>query len=102
VTFGTSVLTTNPVLEDILKTFPATLELATLGILIGAGAGRAAGCVGGSAARRRGGPGGAGHGPDRVFGADLLAGLMALVLFYAKLDWVAGPGRIDVTHTNTR
>jgi peptide/nickel transport system permease protein len=25
-------------------------------------------------------------------------GLMALVLFYAKLDWVAGPGRIDVTY----
>jgi ABC-type dipeptide/oligopeptide/nickel transport system permease component len=28
-------------------------------------------------------------------------GLMALVLFYAKLGWVAGPGRIDVT-MNTR
>ena len=37
--FGTSVLTTHPVMEDILRTFPATLELATLGILIGAGLG---------------------------------------------------------------
>ena len=35
--FGTSVLTSNPVLDDIKRTFPATLELATLGILIGAG-----------------------------------------------------------------
>jgi peptide/nickel transport system permease protein len=34
--FGTSVLTANPVLHDIARTFPATLELATLGILIGA------------------------------------------------------------------
>jgi peptide/nickel transport system permease protein len=25
-------------------------------------------------------------------------GLMALVLFYAKLGWVAGPGRIDVAY----
>jgi peptide/nickel transport system permease protein len=25
-------------------------------------------------------------------------GLMALVLFYAKLDWVGGPGRIDVAY----
>ena len=34
--FGTSVLTSNPVMTDIRRTFPATIELATLGILIGA------------------------------------------------------------------
>jgi peptide/nickel transport system permease protein len=28
-------------------------------------------------------------------------GLMALVLFYAKLGWVAGPGRIDVAYEFT-
>jgi peptide/nickel transport system permease protein len=28
-------------------------------------------------------------------------GLMALVVFYAKLGWVAGPGRIDVTYEYT-
>src|ERR687894_753810 len=33
--FGNSVLTTNPVMTDIANTFPATLELATLGTLIG-------------------------------------------------------------------
>ena len=34
--FGRSVLTTNPVMEDIRRVFPATVELATLGTLIGA------------------------------------------------------------------
>ncbi|TIX48739.1 MAG: ABC transporter permease, partial [Mesorhizobium sp.] len=29
--FGTSVLTTNPVMTDIRRAFPATIELATLG-----------------------------------------------------------------------
>lgn len=32
--FGTSVLTTNPVMADIRRVFPATMELATLGTLI--------------------------------------------------------------------
>ncbi|MBN8930585.1 MAG: ABC transporter permease, partial [Rhizobium pusense] len=34
--FGTSVLTTNPVMEDIKRVFPATIELATIGTIIGA------------------------------------------------------------------
>jgi peptide/nickel transport system permease protein len=94
--FGTSVLTANPVLEDIKKTFPATLELATVGILIGAGIGVPLGVW---AAVRRGGA--ADH-AVRVMGLVgysvpiFWLGLMALVLFYAKLGWVAGPGRIDV------
>ena len=33
--FGTSVLTSNPVLDDIKRVFPATLELATLATIIG-------------------------------------------------------------------
>jgi peptide/nickel transport system permease protein len=37
--FGTSVLSSNPVMQDIRRVFPATLELATLGTLIGAGLG---------------------------------------------------------------
>jgi peptide/nickel transport system permease protein len=95
--FGNSVLTSNPVLQDIRKTFPATIELATLGILIGAGLGVPLGVW---AAVRRGGL------VDqlvRVMGLIgysvpiFWLGLMGLVLFYAKLDWVAGPGRIDVS-----
>ncbi len=94
--FGTSVLTSNPVLEDIARTFPATLELATVGIVIGAGLGIPLGVW---AAVRRGGL--ADH-AVRVMGLVgysvpiFWLGLMALVLFYAKLGWVAGPGRIDV------
>ncbi len=96
--FGTSVLTANPVLEDIRKTFPATLELATCGILIGAGLGVPLGVW---AAVRRGGA--ADH-AVRVMGLVgysvpiFWLGLMALVLFYAKLGWVGGPGRIDVAY----
>jgi peptide/nickel transport system permease protein len=94
--FGNSVLTSNPVWDDIKKTFPATLELATCGILIGAGLGIPLGVW---AAVRRGGL--ADH-AVRVMGLVgysvpiFWLGLMALVLFYAKLGWVGGPGRIDV------
>jgi peptide/nickel transport system permease protein len=94
--FGTSVLTANPVLDDIRRAFPATFELATVGIVIGAGLGVPLGVW---AAVRRGGA--ADH-AVRVMGLVgysvpvFWLGLMALVLFYAKLGWVAGPGRIDV------
>ncbi len=99
--FGTSVLTSKPVLEDIARSFPATLELATAGILIGAGIGVPLGVW---AAVRQGGW--ADH-AVRVMGLVgysvpiFWLGLMALVLFYAKLGWVAGPGRIDVTYEFT-
>ena len=96
--FGNSVLTSNPVWDDIKKTFPATLELATCGILIGAGLGVPLGVW---AAVRRGGF--VDH-LVRVIGLVgyslpiFWLGLMALVLFYAKLGWVEGPGRIDVAY----
>ena len=99
--FGTSVLTANPVLQDIARTFPATLELATLGILIGIAVGVPLGVW---AAVRRGGL------VDqlvRVMGLIgysvpiFWLGLMALVLFYARLGWVSGPGRIDVVYQYT-
>jgi peptide/nickel transport system permease protein len=85
-------------MTDIRRTFPATIELATLGILIGAGLGVPLGVW---AAVRRGGW------VDqlvRVMGLIgysvpiFWLGLMGLVLFYAKLGWVGGPGRIDVTY----
>jgi peptide/nickel transport system permease protein len=99
--FGTSVLTANPVLQDIARTFPATLELATLGILIGVTVGVPLGVW---AAVRRGGI------VDQVVRVMGLIGysvpifwlgLMALVLFYARLGWVSGPGRIDVVYQYT-
>lgn len=94
--FGRSVLTSNPVWDDIAKTFPATLELATCGILIGAGLGVPLGVW---AAVRRGGLADHGVRVMALVGYSVpifWLGLMALVLFYAKLGWVGGPGRIDV------
>ena len=99
--FGTSVLTSNPVMQDIRRTFPATFELATLGIVIGAGIGVPLGVW---AAVRRGGL------VDQIVRVMGLIGysipifwlgLMALVVFYARLGWVSGPGRIDVVYEYT-
>ncbi|PWC33673.1 ABC transporter permease [Azospirillum sp. TSO35-2] len=93
---GVSVLTSRPVLEDVLRVFPATLELATVAVIIGAVLGVPAGVF---AATHRGGW------PDhaiRLLGLIghsvpiFWLGLMALLLFYARLDWVPGPGRFDV------
>jgi peptide/nickel transport system permease protein len=95
---GRSVLTANPVLTDISRVFPATLELATLGTLIGVIIGVPVGVL---AAARQGGA------VDRVarvvalFGYSVpifWLGLMGLLLFYARLGWVLGPGRIDVAY----
>jgi peptide/nickel transport system permease protein len=96
--FGTSVLTANPVMQDIARAFPATLELATAGMLIGVLVGVPLGVW--SAVRR-------GSLVDHVVRVMGLVGysvpifwlgLMALLVFYARLGWVAGPGRIDVVY----
>jgi len=96
--FGTSVLTANPVMQDSSRTVPATLELATAGILIGVLVGVPLGVW--SAVRR-------GSLVDHVVRVMGLVGysvpifwlgLMALLVFYARLGWVAGPGRIDVVY----
>jgi len=95
--FGTSVLTTNPVLQDIKRAFPATLELATFGTLLGTFIGVPLGVL--AAVKRN-------SFVDQVVRVIGLVGysvpifwlgLLALVVFYAKLRWVAFPGRLDVT-----
>jgi peptide/nickel transport system permease protein len=99
--FGTSVLTTNPVMADIRRVFPATMELATLGTLIGAVIGVPLGVL---AAVKRGS---LADQIVRVIGLIgysvpiFWLGLLALLVFYAKLGWVAGPGRIDVVFEYT-
>ncbi|MGK6311754.1 ABC transporter permease [Neorhizobium sp. DT-125] len=99
--FGTSVLTTNPVFEDIKRVFPATIELATIGTLIGAVLGVPLGVL---AAVKRGS---IADQVVRVIGLIgysvpiFWLGLLSLVLFYARLRWVAYPGRIDVVYEYT-
>lgn len=99
--FGVSVLTTNPVIEDIGRVFPATIELATLGTLIGAAIGIPTGVL---AAVKRGSL------IDQIVRIIGLVGysvpiywlaLLSLVLFYAQLKWVAFPGRIDIVYEYT-
>jgi peptide/nickel transport system permease protein len=94
--FGRSVLTSNPVLVDIKRVFPATLELATVATLVGVVLGIPLGVV---AAVHRG------RWPDHTVRVVALMGysvpvfwlgLVGLLLFYARLGWVAGPGRLDV------
>ncbi|RDJ18380.1 peptide ABC transporter permease [Rhizobium phaseoli] len=99
--FGNSVLTTNPVMVDIRRVMPATIELATLGTLIGACVGVPLGVL---AAVRRGSI------ADQVVRVIGLIGysvpifwlaLISLVVFYAQLRWVAFPGRIDIVFEYT-
>ena len=99
--FGTSVLTTNPVMSDIRRVFPATIELATLGTIIGAVIGVPLGVL---AAVKRGSL------IDQVARVVGLIGysvpifwlgLLGLVLFYAKLQWIAFPARLDVVYEYT-
>ncbi len=99
--FGMSVLTSNPVMTDIKRVFPATMELATIGTLIGAVFGIPLGVL---AAVKRG------SFIDQLvrviglFGYSVpifWLGMICLLIFYAKLGWVAGPGRIDVAYEYT-
>ena len=94
--FGTSVLTTNPVMTDIRRVFPATMELATVGTIIGALFGIPLGVL---AAVKRGSL------IDQIVRVIGLIGysvpifwmgLLALLIFYARLGWTSGPGRIDI------
>ena len=92
---GVSLLTANPVIDDIKRVFPATLELATLSTIIGVLVGVPLGVI--AAVRHN-------RWIDRVarfiglIGSSVPVfwlGLMGLLLFYAKLHWVSGPGRLD-------
>lgn len=94
--FGKSLRTGFPVVDDIKRVFPATMELATLGTIIGVSIGVPLGVL---AAVKRG------TWIDQVARVVALIGysmpvfwigLIALMLLYGKLGWVGGPGRLDI------
>ena len=96
--FGQSVITSRPVLTDLVQFFPATFELATIATLLGVFIGVPAGVAAGAQK---------GRWPDHLvrlvglFGYSMPVfwlGLVGLFLFYGKLGWVAGPGRLDVAY----
>jgi len=93
---GTSIMTAQPVLDDIIRFFPATLELATVATLLGIFVGIPMGVL---AAVHQG------RWPDHIvrvisligYSAPIFwLGMVGLLVFYANLGWVAGPGRLDV------
>jgi peptide/nickel transport system permease protein len=94
--FGDAMFTGNKVAVDLGRVFPATIELASVAILIGVGIGVPLGIL---AAVYRG------SAVDHIArfvgllgysSPTFWLGLMGLIVFYAGLGWVAGPGRIDV------
>ena len=94
--FGVSIQTAKPVLDDLFRFFPATLELATLATLVGVVLGVPMGVW---AAVNQG------RWIDHVVRVVGLIGysmpifwlgMVALLIFYATLQWVPGPGRLDV------
>ena len=97
---GVSIKTKNPILEDIKQFLPATIELATVSIIVGLFMGIGFGII--SAVWRN-------SILDyfvRVFALIgvsfpvFLLALIGLTLFHAKLGWVAGPGRLGFLVTD--
>ncbi|TCM52322.1 peptide/nickel transport system permease protein [Rhizobium sp. PP-F2F-G48] len=93
---GTAILTGNPVLQDLAQAFPATLELATLAVILSTLVGVPLGMT---AAFFRD------TWIDKFTRVVSLVGhsipvfwfgIVGLVIFYAGLEWVGSPGRVDV------
>jgi len=98
--FGMSLLNARPVTEDIKRVFPATMELASLGVIIGIVLGVPLGVL---AAVRRG------SWIDQIARFVALVGysmpifwlgLMGLLVFYGILGWVGGPGRVGIFYVD--
>ncbi|KAF0133920.1 MAG: oppB [Xanthobacteraceae bacterium] len=94
--FGQSLVTNRPVIEDIVRVFPATLELATFATIIGVVLGVPMGIAGAVWQDRW---------PDQIVRVVGLVGysvpifwlgIIGLLVFYGMLGWVQGPGRLGV------
>lgn len=91
---GLSIRTGRPVLDDLARYFPASFELATVATIVSVIAGVAAGVA--SAVWR-------GRAADSVVRVGAMVGvsvpnfwlaLLALYVFYFRLGWLPGPGRV--------
>ncbi|MFA9438337.1 ABC transporter permease [Uliginosibacterium sp. sgz301328] len=95
---GNALLTGHAVVDDIRRVMPATIELATIAIIVGTGVGVPLGVY---AATRHG------RMADQVvrlislFGYSVPVfwfGMMGLLVFYSWLGWAGGSGRIDLAY----
>ncbi|MFB4368554.1 MULTISPECIES: ABC transporter permease [unclassified Pseudomonas] len=96
--FGNALLTGHPVIEDIARVFPATIELATLAIIFGVVIGLPLGVF---AAANQGRIGDHLARLVTLFGYStpiFWLGMMGLLVFYAWLGWAGGAGRIDLAY----
>ncbi|WP_200954305.1 ABC transporter permease [Rhizobacter sp. Root1221] len=93
---GKALLTGHPVRDDLARVLPATVELATLAIVIGTLVGVPLGVY---AATRRGRLGDHVVRLVSLFGHStpiFWFGMMGLLVFYAWLGWAGGTGRVDL------
>lgn len=93
---GNALLTGLPVLNDIKRVFPATVELATVAIILGICVGIPLGVF---AATRKGKMGDHVVRVISLFGYSTPVfwfGMMGLIIFYAWLGWAGGAGRVDL------
>jgi ABC-type dipeptide/oligopeptide/nickel transport system permease component len=92
--FGTSFATRRPVLDDVMERFPATVELTVVAMVIGGVGGVGLGLL---AASRRGRVSDVGIRMFSLVGSSVpvfWTGMILLSVFYARLGWLPGPGRL--------
>lgn len=98
--FGESLLTARPVSQDLIRVFPATLELATVGTIVGVTIGVPLGVI--AAVKQN-------TWIDHIARVVALIGysmpvfwigLIGLLVFYGKLGWISGPGRLDIFYVD--
>ena len=93
---GTSILTQRPVVDDIANHFPATFELTTASLLVVIVVGIPLGVL--SAVRRDRLPDHVGR-IIAISGVSLPVfwlGLMLIYIFFVRLGWLPGTGRLDI------
>ncbi|HEU5101278.1 MAG TPA: ABC transporter permease, partial [Roseiflexaceae bacterium] len=92
---GNSIRTRRPVADDLRDFFPATIELSIAAMFVALILGIGLGIV--AAIRRNSLADGAARAFALVGGSlpIFFVGLLVLALFYSKLRWLPGPGRLD-------